>query len=213
MSRAECEAARAPVVRSAVFRPAPAAEVLYSEPPNRRRAFVGKTRVSLCPRPTVPRRHRNRRRGAGAGPFGAPPAPDIPLRATRRTSAGSRGSGFALSCRRCRPPARRRRGSAATPQRSHAGGGSQGCRGRWLRLSLLARPQRPPRSRPPSSRTTAVTVRRKEPAHGFRGEQHELIIPDPPMKPVLGESPSCAAARTAPCCRPLMSRESPATPG
>ena len=104
----------------------------YSEPPNRRSAYVGKTRVSLCPRPTVPRRHRNRRRGAGAGPFGAPPAPDIPLRATRRTSAGSRGSSFALSCRRCRPPARRRRGSAATPQRSHAGGGSQGCRGRWL---------------------------------------------------------------------------------
>ena len=29
------------------------------------------------------------------------------------------------------------------------------------------------------------------------------------MKSVLRESPSCAAARTAPCCRPLVSRESP----
>ena len=43
--------------------------------------------------------------------------------------------------------------------------------------------------------------------------EHGALTPDPPMKPVLGESPSCAAARTAPCCRPLMSRESPATPG
>ena len=38
------------------------------------------------------------------------------------------------------------------------------------------------------------------------------LSPDPPMKPVLRESPSCAAARTAPCRRPLVSRESPATP-
>ena len=60
-------------------------------------------------------------------------------------------------------------GGEAWPLRSGRtqGEARRGAEGAGCALSLLARPQRPPRSRPPSSRTvTAVTVRRKEPAHG-----------------------------------------------
>ena len=90
-----------------------------------------------------------------------------PMPAARAKAAGKRGHSAAVA----------RRGRLAGVPRALAA------------LSLLARPQRPPRSRPPSSRTTAVTVRRKEPAHGFRGEQHELISPDPRTARLTGEGP------------------------
>ena len=67
-----------------------------------------------------------------------------PMPAARAKAAGKRGHSAAVA----------RRGRLAGVPRALAA------------LSLLARPQRPPRSRPPSSRTTAVTLRRKEPAHG-----------------------------------------------